>query len=306
MEHSHHHHNHSGAQTGKKIIWTIILNISITLFQIAGGLISNSLSILTDALHNLGDSLSLVIAFIAHTYSFKDPSSQKTFGYKRLQIIAAFLNSLLLFGFAAIIIKESIIRLIYPESINEVYVFFIALAGFLFNLFSILILFSEKKRNLNLRAAYLHLIGDMATSVTVMIGAVFIYFFQIVYIDSILSILIGIYIIYSSVSIFLESLQILLQFVPRNIDAKEVQKKLESFPEIENIHHIHIWQLDDHTISMECHVDLKQNLSVEETHPIKNKIKEAVKKEFHINHSTFQFEFNSCSNKDLIYREQKN
>lgn len=306
--HSHSHFNHSHSshspsrQTGKKLLWTVGLNVSITAFQITGGLLSNSLSLLTDALHNLGDSLSLVMAYFAHRWSGKDPSPGKTFGYKRLQIMAAFLNSLILIVFSLFIIRESVARLWHPEQISESIIFMVALAGFLFNGFSLFLLHSEQKESMNIKAAYLHLFGDMAVSLGVMVGAVGMYFFRIYMLDSILSMVIGIWIIYSAIGIFQESVRILLQFAPRGLDIALVRAKVESFPEVANIHHLHLWQLDDDLISMECHIDLKKDIPVSQTHKLKETLSAALEQGFHINHFTFQFEYGECPSKDLIYK----
>ncbi len=299
--HSHHDHSHS-LQTGKKLLWTVGLNISITIFQITGGILSNSLSLLTDALHNLGDSLSLVMAYFAHRWSRKDPSPSKTFGYKRLQIMATFLNSLILIVFSLFIIRESVDRLWHPEKISEGVVFVVALAGFLFNGFSLYLLHSEQKESMNIKAAYIHLFGDMAVSLGVMVGAIGMYFFRVFILDAILSMLIGIWIIYSAIGIFQESVRILLQFAPRGLDVAMVRAKVESFPEVANMHHLHVWQLDDDLISMECHIDLKKDIPVSQTHKLKETLSATLEQDFHINHFTFQFEYGECPSKDLIYK----
>ena len=172
MSHSHAHsntHSHPDLK-GRKLLLSIFLNVGITVAQVIGGLISGSLSLLSDALHNFSDVLSLVVSYIADRFSKKDASVTKTFGYKRAEIIAAFVNSATLIVVAIYLIYEAILRFMDPHTIESGLVIGLAILGIVFNGFSVLLLFKESKSNMNMRSAYLHLFTDMAASVAVLIG----------------------------------------------------------------------------------------------------------------------------------------
>ena len=167
MAHSHSHTHHSEDRKGRNLFIAIFLNILITVSQVIGGVISGSLSLLSDALHNFSDVLSLIVSYIANRYAKTKASFDKTFGYKRAEIIAAFINAVSLIIVALYLIYEAILRFIYPQEIESSLVIWLALLGILANGFSVLLLRKDSRENMNMRSAYLHLFTDMSASVAV-------------------------------------------------------------------------------------------------------------------------------------------
>lgn len=297
--HHNHGHNHSNLK-GKKLGITIILNLIITIAQIVGGLISGSLSLLSDALHNFSDVISLIISYIASILSTKKQTVTKTFGYKRAEIIAAFINASTLIVIAIFLAIEAIKRFSIPEIISSKWVIYLAIASIILNGLSVLILQGDAKRSMNIKSAYLHLLTDMFTSVAVLAGGILMYYYKIFWIDGVLTLAIAIYLIYVSWDLLIDSLKVLMLFTPSSITLKTINKEISSIPEIDNIHHVHVWQLDDSQIHFEAHVDFKDNLSLEKVNLILGQIKKILHDKFDIEHVTLQPEYNLCDKKDLV------
>jgi cobalt-zinc-cadmium efflux system protein len=287
--------------SASKLLISTVLNFSITIAEIIGGLISNSLALISDALHNLGDTFAVFIAYIAHLISKRDYTDKKTFGYKRIEIIAALFNAVILIVIIVYLFFEAIKRIKDPEPVRGLIMFIVAIIGLLANLFSVILLRKESQKNINIKAAYLHLLGDTFSSITVIIGAVFIYFFQIYWIDPAITIFISLYLLKGTYSILKRAVDILMQGVPKDLDLNEVKITIEQLPEVDNIHHIHAWSLNDKEVHFEGHIDLIKNLKTSETEEIRNKIHGILMNKFHISHVTIQCEFNSCDNKNMIH-----
>ncbi len=284
-------HHHSDSLQGKKLFWSIVLNIAITIAQIIGGLISNSLSLLTDALHNFSDVLSLLISWFAHKLSQKPANHKRTFGYKRAEIMAAFINAASLLGVSFFLIKEAIERFYNPASVQAGWVIILGMLSIVINGISVLLLSKEAKTSLNIRSAYLHLFTDMLTSVAVVIGGMLMYFWSLNWIDPLLTVIIAFYLILSSWKILGEALKILMLFAPAELSIESIKKEVLMFSEIQNMHHIHLWALNDNQTHLEAHLSFSNNLSLTETNNICATIEDKLKKIFPIQHITFQAEY---------------
>ena len=243
MSHSHHHHHHDSS--GRNLFISIILNIVITVSQVIGGILSGSLSLLSDALHNFSDVMSLIISYIANRYSKKKASFDKTFGYKRAEIIAAFVNAASLMIVAVYLIYEAILRFVDPQEIESGLVIWLALLGIVANGFSVLLLQKASKENMNMRSAYLHLFTDMAASVAVLIGGLLMKYFDWFWVDSVLTLLIAVYLLVMGYDLLKDSFRVLMLFSPEDINLEELREAISAFPEIKNVHHMHIWQLNE-------------------------------------------------------------
>ena len=300
-----HHHSHSKDLRGKNLVVSIILNFAITIAEVIGGLVSNSLALLSDALHNFGDSSALIIAYLAHHISKKDYTDKKTFGYKRIEIIAALFNAVVLLVIIIYLFYEAVKRFSNPEPIKGKIMFIVAFIGLLANLFSVYLLRNDSQKSINIKAAYLHLLGDTVSSFAVLIGAVFIYFFRQYWIDPLITILVGVYLLRETFLILKQTVDILMQGTPKGLDLEKVKKDLEQIPEIDNIHHIHAWNLTDQEIHFECHVDLVDDWRVSQTEKIKSKMHEILLNKFNITHVTVQYEYNCCDDKGMIHSHEK-
>ncbi|MCX7986912.1 MAG: cation diffusion facilitator family transporter [Bacteroidales bacterium] len=301
MSHHHGHHIHTNGKIGKNLLLATLLNFIITLFEIAGGILSNSFALISDAIHNLGDTVSMALAYFSHRLSTRVATTKQTYGFKRVEIIAAFLNGISMLVIVLYIFKEAWERIQNPEPIHGLTMIIVATIGLIANLLAVSFLQHHRKENLNVRAAYLHLIGDTLSSVLVVIGGIFIYRYRIFWLDPVLTFIIGIYILKETFSIIRQAYLILLQATPPEIDLNKIKKTLENLPDIENIHHVHAWKLNDNNIHFECHIDLKHDCRISETENILNQVKLVLKQDFNIEHTTIQFEFNCCENKAMIY-----
>ncbi|MDD2245573.1 MAG: cation diffusion facilitator family transporter [Proteiniphilum sp.] len=300
-EHHHTHHHHTDQVRGKKMLWATLLNFSITIVQFIGGIVSNSLSLISDSIHNLGDSSAIFIAFLAGKRAEKSPDERKTFGYRRTEILVALFNAVVLIAICIFLFFEAYRRLIHPEPIKGKVMLIIAVFGLLANLISVVILHHDKNHNLNVRAAYLHLLGDTLSSVAVILGGVAIWIWNIYWIDPIITVLVGIYIIYHTWSIVRQTLNILMQASPEGLDIRELKREVESFNEVENMHHLHVWKLDDEHIHLEAHINIKENLPVSEVQAVRLQIEEMMWEKYGISHITLQTEYKGCyGNNELI------
>jgi cobalt-zinc-cadmium efflux system protein len=282
---------------------TVLLNVFITAIQAIGGFITGSLSLLSDALHNFSDIITLMLSWIAMKLVSRKHTVKKTFGYKRAEIIAAFVNAVSLIAVAIYLITEAIKRLIEPVEIAPQWVIILSAVAIAINGLSAYILFSGSKINLNIRSAYLHLLSDAMTSVAVLIGGLMVYFFEIYWIDSLLTLLISVYLIYISWKLVLESMKVLMLFTPSTIVLESINEKISSIPEIKNIHHVHVWQLDNKKIHFEGHVDFAKDLPLRAVNEVLNNIRDILKQQFNIDHVTLQPEFDSCHDKELISQD---
>ena len=308
MAHSdkHHYHSHSHGHghnlKGKNLLLAFGLNLVITITEIIGGLLSNSLALLSDAIHNLGDTFAVMLAYIANLISRRDANERKTFGYKRIEILAALLNAFILIVITLFLFVEAYKRFQSPEPIRGMLMFWVAVIGLIANLLAVLLLKRDSGHNLNIRAAYLHLLGDTISSVAVIAGSVLIYYFEIYWVDPLVTLLIGIYILKEAFVVLRETVDILMQGTPSTINLKKVVEEIEKHKEIRNVHHVHAWKLDDKQIHFECHADLTKDLPLSKTDEIRAEIEAILLNKFNISHATLQFEYNCCDEKSVIHR----
>jgi cobalt-zinc-cadmium efflux system protein len=296
--HSHTGHTHNG-ESGR-LFQAGILNLLITVAEFAGGIFSNSLSLLSDAVHNLGDTFAILIAYLANRIGRREHNIQKTFGFRRAEILAALLNSVILVVICFYIFIEAWHRFQQPEAIKSKIMLIVAAIGLFANLAAMLILHRDSGKNLNVKAAYLHLIGDTMSSVVVVATGIVLSFTNIWWLDPLVSFLIGVYILIGAYAILKQTVDILMQATPAGLDLGEVKKAVEALKEVDNVHHIHAWNLTDNDIHFECHIDLSRNFTLQETDIIRQGIAKLLHEAYSIDHLTIQFEYNCCGDKRMI------
>lgn len=294
MSHSDHHHHHThNIVNEKNLIITMLLNFLITVVELIGGILSGSLSLISDALHNFSDGIAVIITFIAIRLSNKPKTFKHTFGFKRAEIIAAVINAATLIIISIYLIKEAIIRFYEPNFIEGTLMIIVASIGFIANSIGTFLLNKGKKDNINIKAAYLHLLSDAISSLGVIIGAIFIIYFEIYWIDPLLTIIISVYILRESYIIVKQAVEVIMMFTPKEIDIEELTKVIETFKGVKNIHHIHLWKLNDTDTHFEAHVET-EDIKVSETIIIQQTIEKYLHDKYEINHSTLQFECGRC------------
>lgn len=300
--HDHHGHHHHGELSGSKLLITIVLNVVITVSQIIGGLWSGSLALLSDALHNFSDVVALVIVYVANRLTSKPSSASKTYGYKRAEIFAALFNSAVLVGIGVMLIVEAIDRLVHPEVIQGAWVIGLALLSVILNWVSVMLIAKDSAQNSNIRAAYLHLMTDVMTSIGVLVSGVMIVWFQIYWIDALMTMVIAVYLMVAAWRLLKHTSGVLMLFTPHHVDLDKVVECIEQFEAIDNVHHLHIWQLDDHQVHLEAHLDFKEDLTLGQVTQVIQEIEDFLKASCEIDHCNLQAEFNRADDKTLIHQ----
>ena len=292
--------NHNHEVSGKNLGVAVLLNAGITVAQAIGGIISGSMALLSDAAHNFSDVLSMVISYLANRLSKREATEKQTFGFRRSEILAAFINSATLIIISVIILFEAIQRLITPVPISANLVIWLALAGILVNGVSVLFIRNDSHANMNMKSVYLHLLGDMLTSFAVLLGGFAMKYLQWFWTDSVFSMAIAVYLLYMSWGIFRSSLRIIMQFTPEEIDIHKIVKEIEAVRGVNNAHHVHVWQINEHDLMFEAHIDVSEDVRVSDFGEILSRIREVLHRH-DIDHSTIQPEFMVDDNKNVIH-----
>ena len=304
MGNSHNHvHIHKHEVTGKNLILSILLNLLITIAQIIGGIISGSLALISDALHNFSDVLSLVFTLVAHKLSRRKASIDQTFGYKRAELIAAFINAITLIIVALFLVYEASIRLFHPEPIKSGLVIWLAILGIIVNGGSVLLLKKDSEHNLNMKSAYLHLLTDMMASVAVLVGGLLMKFYGWFWVDSLMTLLIAFCLIYVSYDLIKSATKMLMLFTPDFIDIKELVREVHKIKGVNKLHHIHVWHLNDEELHLEAHLDCAEDIKMSEFNELLSKVEIVLFEKFNINHINIQPEFKKEDPKHFIVQD---
>jgi cobalt-zinc-cadmium efflux system protein len=296
-------HNHNHQVQGKNLLFSIILNVVITIAQVIGGIISGSLALLSDALHNFSDVLSLIFSFVAHKLSRRKASLDQTFGLKRAELIAAFVNASTLIIVAFILIYGAIERLINPHEIESELVIWLALLGIIVNGGSVLLLKKDADKNLNMKSAYLHLLTDMMASVAVLVGGLLMKFYGWFWVDSLMTILIAIYLIIVGVDLLKKATKMLMLFTPDDINIKELVREVHKIKGVNKLHHIHVWHLNEDELHLEAHLDCSDDIKMSAFNDLLHNIEKVLFDKFGINHINIQPEFKKEDPKDFIVQD---
>lgn len=275
----------------KKIVLAIFLNLLIVVLQIVFGLLSNSISLLTDAAHNLQDVISLIIALIAILIVNRLPTMEMTFGFLRSEALAGFVNSIFLKIMIFAIMIFAIKRLLVPEEVEGLYVIIFGFLGFIINFLSAKSLVHHNDihhEDLNIKTAYLHLLSDAGVSLGVFIGGILVYLYNIYWVDPLLAIIFSAYILKENLKYLRKSYKILMEAVPEQLNLKEMLDQIHhDFKQIKEIHDIHIWSLSSKDVYLSAHIVLEKSC-IDYTNILK-KLEDFFKK-YGINHITIQLE----------------
>lgn len=297
-------HSHSTYRAKQKnLTIAIVLNVIITVAQVIGGIISGSLALLSDALHNFSDVVSLFISYIASFFSNKEASQNKTFGYKRAEIIAAFMNACTLLVIATFLIVEAIERFFKPEIIDATLVIWLSIVAIIGNGISVWILHADSKNNMNIRSSYLHLLTDLLGSFAVLIGGLLMHFYDVFWVDGVLTFMIAIYLLIVGFQLAKKAFKVLMLFTPQNINVKQLVNQVNDLPKVKHMHHVHVWQLNDDEVHLEAHIDFDENIALSEFDDILVHIEAIAFEEYGINHINIQPEYQKPDNKNIIVQD---
>lgn len=287
----HHHHDHTHGANKKVLLVSFIIISAYMIVEAIGGILTNSLALLSDAGHMFSDAVSLGVALLAFRLGERQADYHRTFGYKRFEILAAVFNGVTLIIIAVFIFIEAIKRFIHPPEIASAGMLLIGFIGLLVNIFIAWLMMSkgDTEENLNLRAAYLHVLGDMLGSVGAVIAGLLIMFFNWGWADPVASLIVAFLILVSGFRVTRDAIQVLMEGTPTNIDLHEVIEAIEKTPEIISIHDLHVWSITSGVNALSCHAVVNRNLTVEESQDVLQLIEEKLKDKG-IVHVTIQIE----------------
>ncbi len=281
----------------RKLLISVALNALITIVEVTGGMLSGSIALLGDSLHNFNDTIALGISYAAVNIGERENDDKYTFGYKRAEILGAFINSVILVAVGIFLIYEAYIRILSPSPINGVLMLIVAFIGLFANFFTAVLLHEHAKESMNVKSAYLHILGDTISSIAVIIGGFAILWWHILWIDPVISVLISIYVIFGGFKILRDAVDILMESAP-NIDIEQIKHEIEQLEGVRNAHHFHIWRVGENDNFMECHIDVEDML-ISQAQKIIDKI-QVLARDYGITHVTIQLECGRCKRQSAI------
>lgn len=296
-----HDHHEIKADASFGLWMNIFINISITLFEFLFGFFSGSYALLSDALHNLEDTGGIVLSLFAHKVSKKPMDKNKTYGYKRAGVIAAFVNSIVLLTIFGFLGYEAALRLIHPKIVNGEMIIWVALIALAGNALGTLLLYKNSKEDLNVKATFIHMMSDSLNSAAVVVVGILISVYHVYILDPLVTFAIIAYIVYEAMGVIKRSVDILMEGVPVKMNFNEIKRKIESINNVVSFHHLHVWTLDGKELLLEGHVRVKP-MNMEKADSIRDRIVEMLGNDYGISHTTIQLEQEPCVCEELIFR----
>ncbi len=294
MEHDHHQ------AVGRRLSWSIALNLLLTIAQIVGGILSGSLALLSDALHNFSDVVSLIVSQVAFRMTRRTFTHTQTFGYRRAEVMAAAINAGTLLAIAALLVAEAAERLFEPQVVDGVWVMALAGASIVVNGFCVLLLQGDAEHSLNIRSVYIHLFSDLIGSFAILLGGLALYLWEVWWLDSVLTIFVAVYLLLVGWGLMKRCFSVLMQFAPKGMDLNRISVELCQFPGVKNIHHVHCWQLDEDDTHFEAHVDIDTDISLSEATVLMEDMSVVLREGFGLNHVILQLEYGTEDRKVLV------
>lgn len=292
-------HNHEAQSSGKNIAYAFFLNFSFAIIELAGGILTNSVAILSDALHDFGDSLSLGVAYYLQRISGRKGDNRFSYGYKRFSLLGSIFISLVLVISSVFIIREGIIRIIDPQEANAKGMLILSILGIAVN--GAAVLRMKNAKNHNERAVFLHMMEDVLGWIAVLIASIVMIFIEIPVLDPILSISITLWVLYNVYKNLRDTVSIMLQEVPKEVDIEKIREEILAIDEIESIHDLHLWSMDGENHILTIHIVYRDGYKYKPENCVKKKVRDSVLK-FGIDHVTIETESNEecseCSYKD--------
>ncbi len=293
------HHYHA-PESDRGLLVAVGINVLLTLAQAVGGIISGSLSLIADALHNLSDAGSLGIALFARTISRKPADEFKTFGYQRAEVVAALINLTLLITVSLYLIYEAVLRIVEPQTIAGLIIVLVAGVALVVDVVTAFITFRMSKSSMNMKAAFLHNLSDALASIGVIIAGTLILLFQWYWVDTLLAFAIAGFVLWQGMTLLPKTIHLLMEGTPEELSLEDIKSSMEEVDGVEDVHHIHIWNLDEYRIALEAHVVVTVD-ELKEVEAIKDKLKLVLKDKYFITHSTLECEHHidtSCEEND--------
>lgn len=282
-----HSHSHSHSKNSKYLSIAFFITVSFMIVEIIGGVLSNSLALLSDAGHMLSDALALALSFFAMKLGQKAKTESKTYGFQRTEIIAALINGVTLIFIAGMICFEAFQRFVDQPEIKVPEMLTVASIGLLVNIVSAFILHKGSEESLNVKGAYLHVLGDALGSVGAIVGGIIILYTGYYFVDQIISVVIAVLILVSSINLLKETTDILLEGTPKQVDFQKIKNSLLKLESIDSVHDLHIWSLTNGQNILTCHLVSNQN---SDSNSLLEKVNQLLKSKFQVSHTTIQIE----------------
>jgi len=293
-----HNHDHGASLTGRRLLLSVFITIGFVIGEAAAGYFSNSLALLSDAGHNFADALALILSWYGLLIARRPSSAKRTFGYHRVGILTALVNAVALVLIALLIFWEAISRLRRPEPVQSKPMIVVALVAILLNTVISLWLRKAAKHDLNVRSAYMHMVGDAIAAAGVVVAGIVIAFTGASIADPVVSILIGLLILWSSWGILKESVNVLLEGIPRGMDMATLEQKISGVHGVLEVHDLHVWTVGSGIICCSCHITVEEQ-SVRSGENVLRAVAKELEHDFGITHTTIQVEAEGCEPNDM-------
>lgn len=286
--HHHHHHHHHGGASGRMGV-AFFLNLAFAVLELTGGILTNSLAILSDAFHDLGDSFAIGMAWFLEKKSQGGRSDQYSYGYRRFSVMAALITGIILFLGSCFILVQAIPRLFAPVEPQVPGMIGLAVLGLAVNGFAAFKM--SKGHSLSERMILLHLLEDVLGWAVILAGSIVMWFVSVPILDPIMAIAVAVWVLWNAFHNLRETMKVFLQATPRQFKIEEVEKSVRGIPLVQNIHHTHIWSMDGEHHILTAHIIVHSSSTVEQVHELKNQIKSFLFKEYHIQEATLEMEW---------------
>jgi cobalt-zinc-cadmium efflux system protein len=293
-----HSHDHSAAMTGRRLLLSAIITVAFVVVEAVAGYFSNSLALLSDAGHNFADALALILSWYGLWIAQRPSSAKRTFGYHRVGILTALVNAVALVVIALLIFWEAISRLRQPEPVHSTPMIVVALIAILMNTVISLWLRKAAKHDLNVRSAYMHMVGDAVSALGVVIAGVVVAFTGSSIADPVVSLLIGLLILWSSWGILKESVNVLLEGIPEGMEMEAVERAIGTVAGVLAVHDLHVWTVGSGMVCCSCHISVEEQ-SVRSGENVLRAVAQELEHKFGISHSTIQVEVEGCDPNDM-------
>ena len=298
---SHDHHSHTTRQ-GRSLIMSIVLNLGFAVAELIFGLIANSLALVADSIHDASDAVALGLSYFGLKMSERAPNTRRTFGYRKVRILTAFINALVLAGLTVFVVRAAVLRILHPEPVKSPVLIVMAIAGLLVNGAAVLLLRRDRE-SLNIRAAMWHLLEDFFGWVAVLVGGVIIHFTGWYVVDPILSLAVSAFVIWGAYSVFRQSASILIDSTPHDVSFDTVRRFILDFaPAITGVHDLHVWTIGEGERALMAHLKVK-DAEVSSFHPMLTKLECALRDNFGLNHVTLELECEVCKSGENVCLE---
>jgi len=289
-----HSHSHDLGASDRRILGTVALNVLLTVGQVVGGVLSGSVALVADALHNLNDAVALVIVLVARRVARRRPDRWRTFGYRRAEVVGALINLVALATLGLFLAYESVLRFFEPREVEAWVV--VALAGLALavDVLTVVLLYAMRRGSLNVRAAFLHNLTDALASLAVLLGGVAMLLWDVTWVDPLLSLVIVAYIFYGVFKMLPGTLNVLMEGAPEGFDLEGMARLLCEVEGVRDVHHVHVWQLDEHRTALEAHVVIRRS-DAGEMDRIRGEVRGRLRERFGVSHATLELEFASTA-----------